>query len=234
LVPIENRYLGKIMQVLPRDIFKSIIKEIFNLPVWIKQIIYLELKQEFESSEIKRYFSAITRDNCFQLYIPKLTYTGRKEIEKKAGKHSEEIYNILEGAFQELSIVEIAISNNWNLHECSKYFLEAMDNDLVAKPTSPALRGTALYMAGRIRLGEYFVKINKINMEQLDEALRNQKYIEDSIGDKPGLADILIDLGFLTKEDTEGILFLKKDCKKYFKPAITEENKFFTGAETGK
>ncbi len=217
------------MKVIPKNVFKFLINEIFSLPVWIKQIIYLELKQEFESSKIRSYFSSITKDKCFQLYIPKLTYAGRKEIEKKTGKFSNEIYDVLEGAFQELSILETAISNNWSLYECSKYFLDAVDNDLLINPTSPVMRGTALYMAGRIRLGEYFVKINKINMEQLDEALRNQKYIEDSLGNRPGLADILIDLGFLTKEDTEGILALKKDSENNYKPTLAGQNELFTG-----
>ncbi len=221
------------MKPIPKNVFKLIIKEIFSLPVWIKQIIYLELKQEFEYSDMKGYFNSITRDNCFQLYLPKLTYAGRKEIEKKTGRFKQEIYDFLEGVIQELSVIEIAISNNWNLHECSKYFLEAIDKDLVANPTSPVIRGTALYMAGRIRLGEYFVKINKIDMEQLDEALRNQKYIENSVGDKPGLADIMVDLGFLTREDTEGILFLKKDCQKHYKTTLTEQSQLFSGAETG-
>lgn len=219
------------MKPIPKNIFKLVIKEIFNLPVWIKQILYLELKQEFESSEMKSYFNSITKDNCFQLYIPKLTYAGRKELEKKQGGYDKAIYDMLEGAFQELSIIETAISNNWSLYECSNHFLEAVNKDLLINPTSPIMRGTALYMSGRIRLGEYFVKINKINLEQLDEALKNQKYIESSLGDRPGLADILIDLGFLTKEDTEGILFLKKDCQQSYIPSITEQDELFKPKE---
>ncbi len=221
------------MPVNSKNIFKLLLKELFNLPVWIKQIIYLKLKEEFESSELKSYFNFVTKDTCFQLYLPKLTYAGRKEIEKRTGRFNKEVYDLLEGAVQELSIIETAISNNWNLYECSKYFLEAIDRELILKPTSPFIRGTALYMGGKIRLGEYFVKINKINMEQLDEALRSQKYIETSLGDRPGLADIMIDLGFLTKEDTEGILFLKKDCLKYYQPAFTEQKNLFSGLEAG-
>ena len=221
------------MQVNSKNIFKLLIKEIFSLPVWIKQIIYLELKEEFESSELKNYFNFVTKDTCFQLYIPKLTYAGRKEIEKRTGKFNKEVYDLLESAVQQLSIIETAISNNWNFYECSKYFLEATDKELILKPTPPFIRGTALYMSGRIRLGEYFVKINKINMEQLNEALKRQKYIEDSLGDRPGLADIMIDLGFLTKEDTEGILFLKKDCLKYYEPTLTEQKDLLSGSEAG-
>ncbi len=221
------------MQAVPKNVFKFLIQEIISLPVWIKQIIYLELRQQLESSEMKSYFRSTSKDNCFQLYIPRLTYAGKKEIEKRTGNYKEGVYSLLEGAFQELSIIEIAVSNNWSFYECSKTFLEAVDNEVIINPTSPVIRGTVLYMAGRIRLGEYFVKIGKINMEQLDEALRNQKYIEDSIGDRPGLADILIDLEFLTKEDTEGILFLKKDSESVYKPTLTEDNELFAKIEAG-
>lgn len=221
------------MFAISKNAFKLLISEIFNLPVWIKQIIYLELKEDFESSEMKTYFKSISKDNCFQLYTPKLTYAGRKEIRKKEGKFKQEIYDIMEGAFQNLSIIEIAISNDWSFYECAKYFLEAVENDLFINPTSPVLRGTALYMAGKIRLGEYFVKINKINMDQLDEALRNQKYLEDALGEKPGLADIMIDLGFLKKEDTEGILILKQDSKNCYKSIIAEKKDLEPEAASG-
>jgi hypothetical protein len=203
--------------------FKQVIKDIFSMPVWLKQIIFLELKDEFDRSGVKNYLGNMTKDNCFQLYIPKLTYSGKKEVEKRVKALSKEVYSILEGAFQDMSILEIAVSNNWNFHECSTHFLAAVDNELVSAPSSSLVRGTALYMSGRIRLGEYFVKIDKISMAQLNEALKKQKDIEEALGDRPGLADIFIEMGFLTKEDTEGILYLKKDCKKSYEPAIAKE-----------
>lgn len=211
------------MQFTSKNIFKLLIKEIFNLPVWIKQIIYLELKEEFDSSPMKTYINLITKDTCLQFYIPKLTYAGKKELEKKTGRYSEEIYSILEAAFQELSVIETAIANNWSLYECSKHFVDAINSELMICPISPVIKGTALYLAGEIRLGEYLVKTGKINIEQLDEALSMQKHIEESVGDRPGLADVLVELGVLIKEDTEGILLLKQDCLKLYKSDILNE-----------
>lgn len=216
------------MQITPKNLFKLLIKEIFNLPVWIKQIIYLEIKEEIESSPLKNHIASVTRDNCLQLYISKLTYAGRKELDKKASKFSDEVYAVLEGAFQEMSIIEIAVANNWSLFEVSKHFIEAINAELVVNPISPAIKGTALYMAGEIKLGEYFVKINKINIEQLDEALKKQKYFEESVGDKPGLAEILVQLGYLTKEDTEGILMLKQDCLRCYESDILNETELIS------
>ena len=212
------------MSTSSQNTFKTFIQEIFNLPVWIKQIIYIELKEQLESSSINSCIGITKKDNCLQLYIPKLTYTGKKELTHKTKNLSESAYIFLECAYQNISIIEIAIKNNWNLCECSNYFLEAINNDLVIKPSSPIVKGTALYMSGKIRLGEYFVKINKITIEQLDEALRTQRHMEESVGDKPGLAKILVDLNFLNKTDTEGILLLKDDCKKYYKSNLTTQD----------
>jgi len=196
--------------------FKNFIQEIFKLPVWIKQIIYMELKEQLECSSYKSCLDLIKKDNCLQLYLPKLTYTGKKEVETKSKNLGENIYIFLECVFQNLTIMEIAVKNNWNLNECSKYFLHAIESDLVINPSSPVVKGTALYMSGKIRLGEFFVKIGKINIEQLDKALGKQKQLEKELGDRPGLAEILVNLGYLTKIDTEGILLLKEDCKQYY------------------
>lgn len=209
------------MSISSQNIFKIFIQEIVNLPVWIKQIIYVELKEQLECCSINNCIDINKKDNYLQLYIPKLTYTGKKVLEQKTKNLSENISLFLECAYQNISIIEIAIKNNWNLCECSNYFLEAINEDLVINPPSPIIKGTALYMSGKIRLGEYFVKINKITIKQLDEALKNQKHIEESLGDKPGLAEILIKLNFLNKNDTEGILLLKEDCKKHYKSKLS-------------
>lgn len=202
--------------------FKNLISEIVNLPVWIKQVIYMELKDEFENSTFKNCIITTSKRDLLQLYIPKITYSGKKELENRSGKYSENIYTFLETAIQEYSVMEIAVSNKWNLHECSKYFLESINAEFISMPSSPIIRGTALYMSGEIRLGEYFVKIGKISIEELNKALHTQKNIEESMGDRPGLAEIMINLGYLTKDDTDGILLLKDDCHKYFNPTFSQ------------
>ena len=207
-----------------QNTFKAFIQEIFTLPVWIKQIIYIELKEQLENSSMKNCIDIAKKDNCLQLYIPKLTYTGKKELVHNTKKLSENANIFLECVSQNISIMEISIKNNWNLCECSSYFLETIEADLVMKPSSTFVKGTALYMSGKIRLGEYFVKINRITIEQLDEALRKQKQLEASLGDRPGLAEIFVNLNFLSKADTEGILLLKEDCGKYYKSNLITQD----------
>ena len=120
--------------------FKLIIQEIFTLPVWIKQIIYMELKEQLENSSMKSCMDIARKDHCLQFFIPKLTYTGNKELGCRTKNLSENVYLFLECVSQNISIVEIAIKNNWNLCDCSNYFIEAMEADLVAKPSSDFIK----------------------------------------------------------------------------------------------
>lgn len=210
------------MATLTQNSFKTLIQEIQSLPVWIKQVIYMELKDQLESSMINSCINTIPKKELLQLYVPKLTFKGKKELETKAGNHSENIYAILECAFQNYSIMEAAINNKWNLNECSGYFIDTINLELISNPSSPIVKGMALYMSGEIKLGEYFVKVGKVSIEQIDKALSKQKSLEESFGDRPGLADILVNMGFLTKNETEGIILLKEDCNKYYK--VPENN----------
>lgn len=204
------------MTISSQNKFKSVIKEVFELPLWIKQIIYIELKEQLESPQ--GYINIEKKEDCLQLFIPRLTYGGKKELEIKAKNLSENTYLFLECAFGNISILEIAVKNNWSLYECSNYFLDALKSELISASPSPVIMGTSLFISGKIKLGEYFVKLNKITIEQLDKALSRQKYLEESIEDRPGLGEILVSLNFLNKNDLERILLLKEDCKKYYNP----------------
>lgn len=198
--------------------FKAFIEKIKELPIWTRQVLYTELKEEFEKDPVKECLGSMKKEDIFQLYVPKITLIGKRELETRAKKLQPNSYLLLEATFENLNIMEITIKNNWSFDECSLYFIEALNFDLISIPESPAVKGTALYLSSKIRLGEYFVKLGKITIEQLDEALRNQKYIEKTVGDKRGLAEVLINLGFITKHDTDGILLLKEEAKKRYIP----------------
>lgn len=208
------------MNTAANNAFKSLIQRIFELPLWIKQIIYFELNEEFKSSSISNGLVSCKKEELLQIYVPKITFLGKKELESRVKDLDPNIYKFLEGVLQNLNIIEMAVNNGWSLAECSTYFVNALNAEFLVSPESPCIKGTALYMSGIIRLGEYFVKLGKISIEQLDEALRTQRYIEESVGDRTALGEILINLGFITKADTEGILLLKEESKKRYIPEL--------------
>lgn len=197
---------------------KTLSNKITELPLWIKQIFYIELKEELESAVTKNILDLIHKDNCVQLYLPKITFEGKKEIESKSGNFPPYIYDLLESISKGKNIIEISVENNWCLVETSSYFINAVNSGLIQNPEISGIQGSFLYLSGHIRIGEYFVKLGKITIEKLDDALRIQKYLEEATDDKMGLREVLINFGFVTKEDVDGILLLKEEGKKRFIP----------------
>lgn len=207
--------------------FGSLLKSLLSLPLWIKQVVYSELKSNLESSAARGTLDLVNKDECLQLYIPQITFLGRKELETKSRKLSPAAYKFLEGADRTNRIIDICIENGWTLESCSKLLLTCLDQELIVPSRSAIINGTAQYLAGRIRLGEYLIKLNKVSIDNLDQALRTQKYIEHSIGETTGLGEVLINLGYITKNDTESILFLKEESmKKYAIEELESSNSF--------
>lgn len=205
---------------MSQNSLKTFSQKVSELPLWVKQIIYLELKEELELFLTKNTLDLINKENCLQLYIPKLTFIGRKEIETKSKNFPDNIYDFLNFTSQGFNIIEIAVKNNWTLVETSSYFISAINSELLADPDSSCIKGTALYLSGHIRIGEYFIKLGKITIEQLDEALRIQRYLEESTDDGMGLGEVLVNFGFVTKSDVDGILLLKEESKKRYIPDV--------------
>jgi hypothetical protein len=200
--------------------FEGLINHILGLPLWIKQVVYTELKSDLETSSARFTLEMINKDDTLPLFVPPITFLGRKELETKTRGLAPETYRFLEGAEKTMRILDICIENSWTLETCAIQMLMCMDQELISPPRSPVISGTAQYLAGRIRLGEYLIKLNKISIDQLDQALRTQKYIEHSIGERTGLGEVLINLGYITKNDTESILFLKEESRKKYVPDI--------------
>jgi len=206
------------MESTSKTSFKTLIQKHSELPLWIKQVIYLQLKDDFENLSILDSLHLFNRENCLQLFVPKLTYIGKKELETKSKGLPPNVYKFLADVSRNLSVIEITIENNWNLSESSAYLMAAVQNELVVTPESICITGTALYLSGAIRIGEYFVKLGKVNIDQLGETLKAQKYIEETLQDKLKIGTILVDLGLATKTEIEGIVILKEESKRKYIP----------------
>ncbi len=186
--------------------------------MWGKQVLYALLRQELESSMAKTTMDSFSHEDLLPLYRPQLTHAGTRELDSNTGKVSTGTLKLLKLSQQNKTVIDICMSSAWTLEQCAIYLLEAMDKELALRPNSGIVMGTINYLANRIRLGEYLVKIGRLSVEQLDQALRTQRYIEESLGEKTGIANVLINLGYINKLDSEAILFFKEESKKPFKP----------------
>lgn len=199
-----------------RDKIRELFKEFFNQPLWIKEILYYELEKDIESSFIKKSMEFIRRDDVYQLYHPKLTFLGEKEFSTRAKSLKDEMYRFLECCMKKMSLIEILIFQDWSLVEVSNYFVEGLTLQLVEEPSSVYIKETANYMSGKVRLGEYFVKLGRITVEQLDEVLREQRKQREETGTMQGSGELLVKKGFVDEKSIQGILLLKEESSKKF------------------
>lgn len=204
------------MGSLPPTAFDSMMQQLTTLPLWVKQVLYAQLRYELETSMSKSTLEAFGPEHTLQLWVPELTRNGAAELERPTGQYEQGILRLLHLVRYRKNVVNITILNNWSLEQCCMFLTQVVEKELVVPPRSTTIRATIDYLAGRTRLGEYLVKINRLSIEQLDQALRTQKYIEESMGDRTGIANVLINLGYIKKEDSEGILFLKQESRKAF------------------
>ncbi len=204
------------MGSLPPTTFDTMMQQLSGLPLWVKQVIYAQLRYELEATLSKATLEAFGPEHTLQLWIPEITRQGIQEIERPTGAVEQGILRLLHLTRFKKNVLTITIINNWSLEQCAIFLLQAVGKELIGPPRSMVITGTIDYLAGRTRLGEYLVQINRLTIEQLDQALRTQRAIEEAMGERTGIANVLINLGYIKKEDSEAILFLKEESRKPF------------------
>ena len=172
--------------------------------------LYQDLSKDISDDFINR-----KEEDLIDLYVPVLSYIGKTELEERAKGLEQNVYGFLECVDEGMSIMEVALNNFWTLEEVCKYFLTAMDLDLLKAPIPVKITAMAGFMSGRYRTGEYFKRVGKINVDQLEMTIRRQKELMEQ-GQKVKIAQVMIDLGYITKKDTESLIVIKEEARKRF------------------
>ncbi|MBY0405339.1 MAG: hypothetical protein K2X66_15675 [Cyanobacteria bacterium] len=204
------------MSVQPPTPFERMMQQIQGLPLWIKQVVYIQMKSDLEKILTKSTVEAFGENEMLQLMVPQINHYGRQELERPSGQVSMEILKVLYWAAQGKNVMNICVINQWTLEQVCAFLFTCIEKGFVLPPASVLTQATLLYLGSKIRLGDYLVKIGRLKIDQLDQALRTQRYIEESLGERTGIGNIFINLGYIHKQDCEGILFLKEECKKPF------------------
>jgi len=200
---------------IENNMFEAFFNGILSFPMWVKQTMYVKIKENLEN-ELQGYIHLVNAQDQFQLYVPTLTYRGKNELKNREHVLGQNYYTFLLGVSNRQNIIEMTLNNFWTLEESSKLFIDCMQKELVHKPDKESLEAIAAYMAGKIRLGEFFKTMGKMDVGQLEQALRIQKEREQKTGEKTKIAAILIEMGIITQEDTKILLMLKEEAKKRF------------------
>ena len=190
-----------------------LLDNIKNLPIWVKQVIAKEVSTSLVA-KLGEFIELIETDSLFQYMVPKLTFKGKQEFEKRNLNLTEGYYLFLESAINRENIFEITVKNNWALADSAKILCRLVELDFVDVDDSCMKDyAVAQFLANKIKTGEFLKRIGKINVIQLEQAIRYQKEIQ-SEGRHVRMASILIKMGFITDRGLDSLLLLKEESKK--------------------
>ena len=190
------------------------IQNIKNLPIWVKQVITKEIMEDL-NKKLEDFSELIEVSDLFQYMTPKLTFKGKQELQDRTMNLSDGYYIFLQDIADGNSIFEITIKNNWTLADTAKIFVRAVEVEFLQIPDFNTNKNVAvaLFIAGKIKTGEFLKRIGKINTAQLEQAIRYQKELNDE-GRHIKMASILIKMGFITDKGLDSLLLLKDEAKK--------------------
>lgn len=191
------------------------------LPLWVRQVIYSDLKKQLEDSPIRSIKDSINLIHALQHYYPKLTPRGEDALRSfqqvlQTNPHQLTDSHYRDGKFlevltQEIPFLDICMQFRWSLKQGSLQLMHCFEKDWVHQPTALTIDASLKFLGDRIKLGEYLLMQNAISQSQLDQALRVQGYIEEALGGREGIGNILMNMGLVSREAVEGILYLKED-----------------------
>ena len=198
---------------MKKNILDLFLEKVLDVPLWIKQVIYLKLEKEMKEMACDNFLKEHPND-IFSTFVPTLTFKGKTELtERKCGLDNN-IYNFLQGCANEYSMLEISVNTFLSMEEVAKYYELCLEQNFIKVPDSKEIHAMAGFIAGKFRTGEYFKQKGVLSVDQLQQAILANRDAQES-GNPKKFGEILIGLGFI-KEDDLKALVLKEEAKKRF------------------
>lgn len=190
------------------------IENMKNLPLWVKQVVTKEIFDDL-NKKLREFAELASVDDLFQYMRPKVTFRGKQELQEHNLNLSEGYYVFLQDLMDGNTIFEITIKNNWTLADTAKIFCRLIELEYLNITDYATNKNVAIamFIAGKLKTGEFLKRINKISAIQLEQAIRHQKELNEE-GRHIKMASILIKLGFVTDTGLDSLLLLKEEARK--------------------
>ena len=216
---------------MSKSLFYGFMEKMLCFPLWIKQTIFLNLSKDL-NDYLSNEFLDVEEGDLFHIYDPELSELGQNELLTKESKFDESIYSFLNCCSKKMTLIEIAIENNFTMEEVSKAFTFCKTSGFFSKDVPKLVSAIAGFIAGKYRTGEYFIRAGKMTIEQLDEVLNKQQEM-NAAGQHVFIAELMVQMGFVRDIDVKSIIFMKEEAGKRFSldpqelPSITLEKESF-------
>lgn len=216
---------------MTKSLFVGFMEKMLAFPLWIKQTIFLNLSNDL-TTYLSNEFLNVEEGNLFHIYNPELSELGQNELLTKESKFDESIYAFLNSCSKKMTLIEIAIENNFTMEEVSKAFMFCRTSGFFTQDVPKLVAAVAGFIAGKYRTGEYFIRAGKMTIEQLDEVLNKQQEMNEA-GKHVFIAELMVQMGFVQERDVKSIIFMKEEAGKRFSlnpeeiPSIAMEKENF-------
>lgn len=216
---------------MSKSLYYGFMEKFLGFPLWIKQTIFLDLSKDL-NTYLSNEFLDVEEGELFHVYKPELSDLGENELLTRESKFDESIYSFLDCCSKGMTLMEIAIENNFTMEEVSKAFTFCKTSGFFSKDVPKLVSAIAGFIAGKYRTGEYFIRAGKMTIEQLDEVLNKQQEMNES-GKHVFIAELMVQMGFVRDLDVKSIIFMKEESGKRFSlnsdelPSMTLERESF-------
>lgn len=195
--------------------FKHMLIGIINKPLWVKQAIYVELRDDIKKMSNVELLEALDKNDLLQLYIPALSHLGEKIISDKAYAQKLNLSYDLQYYLAKIdgikNVIDLCYENNWTLKYFSQLTIQAEEMGFISEIRSNQIINLFQFIADRIDIGTLLVRLNKITPEQITFAnfslSEANKTFDD---DKITLESVIVKLGYLSQDRINSLLLLKK------------------------
>jgi len=214
-----------------KSLYYGFMEKLLAFPLWVKQTVFMDLSKDL-MNYLSDEFLDVEEGELFHIYKPGLSQNGQNELLTKQSNFDESIYLFLNCCAKGMSLIEIAIENNFTMEEVSKAFTFCKTSGFFSKDVPKLVAAIAGFIAGKYRTGEYFIRAGKMTIEQLDEVLNKQQEMNES-GKHVFIAELMVQMGFVRDLDVKSIIFMKEEAGKRFSlnadevPDITTEREKF-------
>lgn len=200
---------------MSKSLFIDFMEKMLGFPLWIKQIIFLNLSNDLTNYLSNEFMEIQEEGELFHVYKPALSDLGQNELLTKESGFDESIYAFMNCCSKGMSLIEIAIENNFSMEEVTKAFTFCKTSGFFSSEVPNLISAIAGFIAGKYRTGEYLVRAGKMTIEQLDEVLNKQQEMNAS-GKHVFIAELMVQMGFVKDSDVRSVIFMKEEAGKRF------------------
>lgn len=193
-----------------------LMEQLHHLPLWMKQLVFVRMRADLEPVMSRETLETLQANDCLQMMVPQLSRKGSHELLAEQSRLPQQLKQLLQVTQTHSNVASICVTYQWTLEQCCANLLLAYKFDLLLPCVNVKVDATIRYLGNETRIGEYLVQIGRLSWDQLDQALRTLNYIQDVLGERTAFGEVAINLGFVTRQECEAILFLKEESKKTF------------------